>query len=278
MKNKINSHFFIVGAQRCGTTSLHHYLSKHPQICMGSEKEIHYYSIEKKYIKGMDWYKSRFNNCSENIITGDASPLYLYLDYVPARIAKDYKNAKLIFILRNPADRAWSHYSWQVKRGLEYLSFSKAIKKENKRISKNLLNKRRYSYLDRGKYIVQIKRYLKYFPKEQMLFIFTKDLKTKPKQVLNNICKFLEVEEFPVENISKVQINKNQIARFKFIAFVIHNTFLERNKYAFRLNKKLNQKDNNLQIKKETQEYMSEYFRDYNQELKDFLNIEQLNW
>lgn len=274
----MKSHFFIVGAQRCGTTSLHHYLSKHPQICMGSEKEIHYYSIEKNYQKGKDWYLSRFNNCPENIITGDASPLYIYFDFVPKRIVKDYKNAKLIFILRNPADRAWSHYSWQLRRGLEYLNFEKALKREDKRISKNIFNKREFSYLDRGKYIVQIKRYLKYFSKEQMLFIFTKDLKQNPNQVLNDICHFLEIEQFNLENTSEVEMNKNKIPRFKFISFIIHHTFLEKSEFILRLNQKFNLKDNNMQIKKETREYINEYFQGYNQELKEFLNIDKLNW
>lgn len=274
----MKSIFFVVGAQRCGTTSLHHYLTKHPQICMGSKKEIHYYSVDGNYAKGKDWYLSKFKNCTEAQITGDSSPLYMYLDSVPARIVKDYKNAKLIFILRNPIERAWSHYSLQLKKGIEFLSFEEAIRKENSRIEQNFYKKRKFSYLDRGKYILQIKRYLAHFSKEQMLFIFSKDLKNNPNKVMNTIFKFLEIEQVDYQNITKIELNKNETPRYKFISFIIERSFLKKIKYIRQINQKFNMKYNDRKMKSETINYLAEYFSEYNQSLKDFLGIEKLNW
>ena len=122
--------FIICGTQRGGTTTLYHYLKEHPQICMSEKKEVHYFDLN--YHKSLQWYESHFKDCQNKKVKtiGEASPFYMYLREVPERIDETLPDVKLIFILRNPVDRAYSHYWHEVKLGVEYLPFEEAIKRE----------------------------------------------------------------------------------------------------------------------------------------------------
>lgn len=102
--------FLIVGAARAGTTSLYYYLKQHPDVFMSPKKEIDFFDVDKNFEKGLDWYERYFEGYTGQKAIGEASPLYMYLEKVPKRIAKVIPDVKLIFILRNPVDRAYSHY------------------------------------------------------------------------------------------------------------------------------------------------------------------------
>jgi len=129
--------FIIIGVQRGGTTSLYKYMTKHPKIIPALKKEIHFF--DNKFGKGLSWYESQFmqnpffcllkrKRKSEDTITGEASPYYIYHPHVPKRISKILPNVKLIAILRNPIERAFSHYNHEVRLGAEKLSFEDALK------------------------------------------------------------------------------------------------------------------------------------------------------
>jgi len=161
--------FLIIGAGKAGTTSLYDYLCQHSKINPALFKEIHYFDTH--YNKGENWYKLHFPFQS---ITGEASPYYIYHPSVAQRVKKLIPTIKLIIILRNPIDRAYSQYTHEVRNKNESLSFEDAIIAESSRLkdkSFTEVDRMIFSYLDRGKYASQIKTWLKYFPKKQIKII-----------------------------------------------------------------------------------------------------------
>jgi len=121
--------FLIVGAQKAGTSSMVIYLSEHPDVSVPLN-EIHFFDIDERYKKGLKWYEKHFKKWNGQKAIGEKTPIYMYLEKVPARIAKDLPNIKLIFMLRNPTDRAWSNYWMRVRKGREFLSFREVLDKQ----------------------------------------------------------------------------------------------------------------------------------------------------
>jgi len=169
--------FLILGAQKSGTTTFHQILSKHPHICLPGCKETYFFVVDEYFEKGLDSYLDHFSKCDGKRVRGEVCPAYIYWDYVPQRI-RDLLGTemKLIFVLRNPVDRAYSHYLMNVhKRGIEKERFAQAVNLEPERISKSWNDRHLYSYIDRGFYARQISRYLEFFPRENMKFIVFED-------------------------------------------------------------------------------------------------------
>ncbi len=197
--------FIIIGAQKGGTSSLFYYLSQHSQIQLPSSKEIHFF--DNNYGKGIKWYRKQFPGKFIRLkITGEASPYYLFHPLVPQRVFSYCPNAKFIVMLRNPVDRAFSHFMMQKKRGIEPLTFEEAVHAESFRINdeenkiKNnpeyrSINHQQLSYLARGMYYSQIKRWLNYFPKEQFLFIKSESFFNNTQKELNRIYNFLRIRQ-----------------------------------------------------------------------------------
>ena len=207
--------FLIIGAARSGTTSLYEYLIQHPSIMPAVGKEVYFF--DKKYDKGINWYRSFFptklsksrleNQLSTKCITGEATPRYLYHPHTPKRVKEYIPNVKLIALLRNPIERAYSHYQMSFRKGNENLSFEEAIEKEEERIridaqkmfdDENFYSVDFYlhSYLTRGIYAVQLERWFKYFPREQFLILNSEDFYKNTKEVYKRVLDFLDVPDF----------------------------------------------------------------------------------
>ena len=237
--------FIIIGAQKCGTSSLYHYLVKHPSIFPARRKEIHFFD-EESFSKGIRWYKAHFalsayarlwsRRIEAKVITGEASPYYLAFPAAPERIATVLPNVKLIVMLRNPTDRAFSHYHHQVRHGREPLSFEKAIEAEGKRIEgeekKMFMNNNYYSYnfwafsyLARGVYINQLENWMRFFHRQQILVIKSEDFFSTPEKELRRSFEFLGLPDVELGSYPKVnagdydkmaeQTRKNLTAYFK---------------------------------------------------------------
>jgi len=196
--------FICPGAQKSATTTLHDLLSQHPDVYLPDVKELHFFDNEEKYLKGISWYeKVFFSEVKEEKIIGDITPIYMYLDRVPQRIYDTLGgNIKFIFMLRNPLDRACSHYWMSYRRGYEKESFEKAIELEKDRIRIGNFEKINFSYIERGFYSKQIKIFLYYFPKKNMKFILFEDLIRDTSNIMKKIFSFLEVD-------SNISINYN---------------------------------------------------------------------
>lgn len=188
--------FICPGAQKSAITTLYDLLRQHPDVYLPDVKELHFFDNEENYSKGISWYeKEFFSEVKGEKVIGDITPIYMYLDYIPQRIYNALgENIKFIFMLRNPIDRAYSHYWMSYRRGYEKESFEKAIELEKDRIRIGNFEKINFSYVERGFYSNQIKRYIKYFPKKNMKFIIFEDFIKNIPQIMKEIFSFLEIE------------------------------------------------------------------------------------
>lgn len=212
-------HFLIIGAQKCGTTSLFYYLSQHPDLVLPASKEIHFFDLN--YHKGLPWYMGQFPR--KNVLTckhtGEASPYYLLHPLVPERVALHLPDVKLIVMLRNPVDRAYSHFMHEKKLGNEPLSsFEEAIELEPSRIAdeeRRLMNReieismayQCHSYTSRGLYFEQITRWLRFFPLSQFHFIKSESFFKDAKKEMERVYPFLRLRNILPVNFEKCNAN-----------------------------------------------------------------------
>ena len=194
----MNPSFFIVGVQKGGTTSLYKYLAQHPCVLPAANKEIHFFT--DNYHNGWAWYRRQFPSriaqlirtarCRHQVITGEATPYYIFHPHAAGRIKQAYPDAKIIMLLRNPVDRAYSHYLYHIK-SVEHLSFREAIDAEPERLRgelEKMMADERYqstayklhSYLARGIYVDQVKRWFELFPERQILIFKSEDFFQDP--------------------------------------------------------------------------------------------------
>ena len=202
--------FLIIGGQRCGTSSLYYYLMDYPGIRSAATKELHFF--DERFAKGPRWYRSQFPSslhklCAESIggqqfLTGEGTPYYIVYPHAPRRTFEMVPSAKLVALLRNPVDRAYSQYWIEVKSGFETLSFEDAISREEERIAEEYERMlrddtyysqsfRHFSYLRRGVYIEQLQNWLRYYPREQLLVLRSEDLFSNPAATLKLTLEFL---------------------------------------------------------------------------------------
>ena len=204
--------FLIVGAQKSGTTSLHRYLTRHPQVREGILKEVHFFDggIEEgvdAHGLGPGWYRSHFPLRSE-LRPGqqvfEASPAYLFHPLAAERIAALMPRAKLVAILRDPTDRALSHYFHNVRPnrgGLEPLALAEALEAEEARLAPLIAAGdygarafRAYSYKARGRYLEQLERYWAQFGRESLLVLRAEDLFEDPAGLMRRLFEFLGLD------------------------------------------------------------------------------------
>ena len=213
---------FVIGAQKAGTTTIHELLRAHSDISLPSIKETHFFSDDKVYRKGLDWYLRQFDS-SKNILC-EVDPSYLFYKQASYRIKKNLDNSKFIVIFRKPLDRAFSHYLMSCYRGHEKLSFIKAIDKENERLASDvdLFSFINHSYISRGDYQKQLSLYLNEFNKSNFLFInFDNLFPSYNSKMINSICEFIGInnnfnlEEMPTHN-------KKRMVKSNFIRDMIY--------------------------------------------------------
>jgi len=273
--------FLIIGADKAGTSSLYNYLNQHPQILPCITKEPRYFS--EFYDKGIKWYKSCFTHSyleyfKKNILkkkfrTGEASANYYWHPHVAKRVHDTIPNAKIIFLLRNPIDRAYSDYhmrlrfsifgkdrivsqparfdelKFQDKGVLNGISFEDVIKMEDEKIKgeiEKMVNDKTYfssiffdkACLVKGIYINFIKNWRKFFPKNQLLIIQSEKLFENAIDTTNQVSKFLGLSPLSKLNFS----------------------ILEQGSY--------------VKMKSDTRKKLIDYFKPYNKELYDYLGTD----
>jgi len=193
--------FLIAGAQKSGTSALNKYLNTHPKLCMARKKEVHFFDNERIFSgKSVDYtkYHAFFSPRLRQRLCGETTPNYMYWYNAPRRIWEYNPAMKIIIILRNPIDRAFSAWNFEYGRQREFLPFSEAIRTESQRIKEVLpLQHRVYAYVDRRFYTEQIRRIWHYFPKAQTLFLKSEQLRNKPQTTLDQVCDFLRVAKMP---------------------------------------------------------------------------------
>lgn len=248
---RIMPDFFIGGVQKGGTTSLYAALAQHPQIIRAKFKEVFYYGNNDNYQKGKAHYKQFFatsfhkqnveRKLGKQVLTLDATTNTFESKEAPKRILQDNPKAKIIFILRNPVERAFSQYKMSQKKGWEKASFEKALELEEARIADGAkmasgFNGHNYAfqrlgYRSRGLYVNYMKQWFAEFPKENILVLNSDSFFQNPDAVFDNICQFLKIDD-------KVNIKFD----------------------------KLNEGAKG-EMEEKTRAYLSNYFKPYNEEL-----------
>ncbi len=216
--------FVCIGAQKAGTTTLHDILKNHPDIYLPKQKEAHFFDQEERFEKGTTWWWNNFfsDGYNQEKIVGVITPEYLYYDEVPQRIYEQLgSNTKIIIVLRNPIDRAFSHYLMSKRRNYENLSFEEAIDKESQRIKNGEFERNHFSYIDRGRYMNQLERYYALFKKENILtLIFEKEIKRNLDKTIIKIEEFLNVESIALKtNIKSNPASTPRSERFNSFLF-----------------------------------------------------------
>jgi hypothetical protein len=192
--------FLIIGEKKCGTSYLYHLLSQHPLVEPAAKKELHFFDAH--FDLGVEWYQRCFPaprwEEDRRTITGEATP-YMSHPLSRERIAGVVPEARLIALLRNPVDRAYSDYQMVARKGREHLTFEEAIGAAEELPGKGEahtdLGDARHGYLSRGIYVDRLLRWTEYFPKEQMLVLKSEDLFESPQDTLKVVLEFLGLPE-----------------------------------------------------------------------------------
>ncbi len=198
--------FMLAGAKRCGSTSLYAYLLEHPDVAplfpaAEHKKGTHYFDRHPE--KSLAWYRSHFPlRHNPRIVAGEASTYYFAHPYAARRAAETAPQAKIIILLREPVERAFSHYRDEVKLGHETLPFADAVRAEKARLAPELQRlaadphyysfaHEHLSYVSWGQYAEHLRRWFDAFPREQVLVLPSEDLYTAPEQVFTRVSDFL---------------------------------------------------------------------------------------
>jgi hypothetical protein len=221
----------VIGAQRSGTSSIYKYLGAHPQVVPSIRKEIEYFSTS--FHEGEAWYRAHFPLEARRVLhrrltdrpvrTFEATPDYLLDPRAAQRAAERLPSARIIALLRNPVDRAFSHYLHSRRLGFEPLDFAQAIAEEPKRLAgeyERLLEDptyqarslRRYSYVERGRYAEQLVRWLDAFPREAILVMRFEDLVERPGSVLTQIESFLAIDPWQPRSFTNHSYGRKEAA------------------------------------------------------------------
>jgi hypothetical protein len=193
--------FVAAGTQKGGTTALATYLLEHPEIALSTVKEPHFFDTDEHFTGAtVDYaaYHALYAPRPGQHLFGDRTPIYMYWKEAPRRIATYNPAMKWIVLLRDPVARAYSHWNMEIKQGRETLPFDEAVRIERERCAlAGPLQHRRWSYVDRGRYSIQLRRIAEQFPSSQVLVLKSEAFHAEPAPALAKIAAFLGIGPFP---------------------------------------------------------------------------------
>jgi hypothetical protein len=275
--------FVVIGAARSGTTSLCAYLNQHPRVFISDPKEPFFFSHQSIYRQGESSYLRLFANASADQICGEASTSYSVwpkFGDVAGRIAAAVPEVKLIFIMRHPVDRSYSHYQHYVIRTQRDETFEKALDSFPPIVSASM-------------YMKQIEQYLKYFPREAFHFLLLEDLKKNHHQAMSGLWEFLDVPSLAVDQLpclnsgSEVLIRRKTIERLRarpVMSYLVDRVPRAWRRDAFRLfiqsfmSRQIAARNTRPQMRPEIRERLLKTFEGPNRELEQFLDRDLSRW
>jgi Sulfotransferase domain len=214
--------FLVLGAQKAGTTALYAYLRWHPSVLGPSWKEVSYF--DRHYLRGAAWYRGQFPTSAHLWLTrhrtgqaavGEASPSYLFHPLAPDRTARLLPRARLIVLLRDPVERAYSHYQHEVSLGREPLSFEQALEQEEPRLAGELARLTSdpahfsrpwwdHTYQARGRYVDQVERWLAVFPRERLHVMISEEMLAQPADAYGSVLTFLGLRRHALVDFPRI--------------------------------------------------------------------------
>jgi len=249
--------FLVIGAKRCGTTSLYQHLPEHPCISKSPHDNMGFFN--DNFHLGVNWYKSFFPTTFTrkkikskfgDFLAFDVTTKYMEEESTANNVYQTKPNMKIIIILRNPVDRAYSQYHLSVRQTAERRSFEDVVEENMNRLNKEShehyeikpkFSAKEDNYLKKGLYALQLRYWLKIFPRENILIVSTEEFESNQQIIYNKIFEFLNISKFEVKNTKKMQ------------------------------------KGNYPPIKSETRNLLLDYFRQHNHELFELINM-KFDW
>jgi len=271
--------FFIVGAAKCGTTSLYEYLKKTPGIYMSPVKEPKFFSrIDPVYlpppvIRDKKKYLALFKKIKDEKVIGEASPVYLRDPQSPKLIHDTVPNARIIIMLRDPVERSFSNYLFLKGLGIETLPFMDAMKKA---LNSQDYDSRRIA--DASFYSQQVKTYLDTFGKNLVKIIIFEEFVKDTRRVVKDVLEFLEVNAEPPESIGEVH-NPFAVPRGPFATFVLRSRFMLKIRYnlvphtmgSYLIRNVLKKKGTEPELSQEDRIFFEEIYRNDVKKLREIL-------
>lgn len=215
--------FLVIGAQRSGTSSLYRYLGAHPNVVPPVRKEVGYFT--RRYSAGESWYRAHFHLAARRRLASalqghpplafEATPDYLVHPLAPARAARLLPDAKVVVLLRDPVERAFSHYRHMVRLGFETLPFAAALEREPERLADDLVHLQRdpghdpkrflrFSYVTRGLYAEQLGRWYTHYPIDRLLVLESAEMFDHPRRVYGRLLQFLGLPEWSPRRFANI--------------------------------------------------------------------------
>lgn len=271
--------FLGIGAQKCASSWIYEVLKNSEQTCLSEVKELDFFSYY--YDKGYEWYQSNFTNLGKSIV-GEISPSYFYNSDVPRRASKYNKEMKIVLSLRDPIKRMFSNHLHEVRAG--NVSGKNTIF-ENAFINNPL-------YFEQSTYSVHLKRWLSYFEMENIHVVFQEEVKSDPQRVSNNLCDFLGLDHLELQETVAVNASLQNKNKLVGSAFELGGDVLRKLKLKKVVNELKNSKllggvynsnkmhisDVVAPISSQFEQELRERLQEFDDELKQLLNLEQLPW
>lgn len=193
--------FVVAGAQKCGTTALHYFISKHPHIAVPRDQALHFFDKEENFATGQPNYELLYANFDRGRrwkIAGEVTSDYIYWPAAMERLARYNPRMKIIASLRNPVSRAFSHWNMRRQKNQEPLDFIDAINRDKNEVREPFSRAfQRYGYVDRSIYAPQLERMFRFFPREQLLILKYEDFRADYRRTVDSVFDFLGVERLP---------------------------------------------------------------------------------
>jgi Sulfotransferase domain len=266
--------FLIVGAMKCGTSTLLGYMRQHREIHM-APREVHFFDRDQNYRRGIGWYEEQFVGAAQHRAIGEKTPGYCFVTQAPERIHRHLPKVKLIWIFRDPVARAYSNYWHFLRRGNERAGFADAI-------TKGLQQERRAGrsncvYLDKGRYAEQIRNYLRFFPRDQMLFLRFEDFFRDPGLLLGTVFAFIGVSS---DEAIDTRSRRNTASLPRSVSLVWWSKALFKDTLPYRLIQKINKgpPTGYPPMPAEIRERLQLYYRPHNRELAELLGWDLSAW
>jgi hypothetical protein len=293
MDLKVNT--IIIGAGRSGTTSLYKMMEQHPDVCFSDIKEVHYFSVPDLYKRGAAYLHSFYTRCKNEAVVAVADT-YLMIDHDGIARLHDYNpEMKIIVMLRNPVDRAYSSYNYSVNYGHHdaYAKFSESIIKESL-LSKesDIARRNNLGHFYAGMYHMHLQKWLEVFPRDQFLIMTTRELKASQEKVAEKLFNFLEI---PVLNTNVAAANVQAVPKSKGLELFLLNrdhklrrairwltpSFVKRWIFGSGLVDKVHQSNRKQQeaekLSTEERDIAMKYFRDDLRSLEDDFGIKDVD-
>jgi len=266
--------FLIVGAMKGGTTSLGSYLKQHPDIYI--PKGVHFFDRDRNWQRGLSFYMNHFSAARAEQCIGDKCPAYSFgprhRPPIPERIASVLPDVKIIWCLRNPVARAYSHYWHNRTHGLEASSFEEALARED--LAKALPGR---AFRERGIYVEQICAYLEYFPIQHMHIMLSEKLFADPHSAVRDVLRFLNVNDaVEIPNIGRAYNRNWKLISPPILARLVLRMLRRQPSLRRRIQDRFGRA--RPPLKPETERALADFYRPYNEELAELTGLDLTSW